>query len=88
VDSYEYDVEEREIAEEAMQRDHDEMATDTAIDRAWLDECRRASRNESTPEDLRQQAERERRYQAWETKRAALVERGQAKMLAMREAQR
>jgi hypothetical protein len=86
--AYEYEREEAEIREDEMQRDLDEMATDDTIDRAWLDECRRASRNESTPEDLRQQTERDRRYAVWETKRAALVAAGQAKMVAMREALR
>ena len=87
--AYEYEVEEREMAEEAMQRDLDDMAADDgAVDTAWLDECRRAWRNEQTPEDLRQQAERDRRYLAWETRRAALVAAGQAMMLAMREALR
>ena len=85
--AYEYEVEEREMAEEAMQRDLDDMATDDVIDRAWLDECRRAWRNEQTPEDVRQQAERDRRHLAWETRRATLVAAGQLRMAEMAEAQ-
>jgi hypothetical protein len=85
--AYEYETEEREIAEAEMERDHDDMATDDVIDRAWLDECRRASRNGSTPEDLRQQAERDRRYTAWEMRRAELVAAGQMRMAEMSEAQ-
>jgi hypothetical protein len=85
--AYEYEREEAEIREDEMQRDHDEMATDDTIDRAWLDECRRAWRNEQTAEDLRQQAERDRRYTAWETRRAALVAAGQLRMAEMSEAQ-